>query len=251
VSWAQCSERVSRAQPVTTGLFAAREVLDVELLVAVGPYRKIAMTNGLEPHAPPTREEAVAFLGRDFDQAFSEKRRLEDQIWDVCKFAFTVQGTMIGLAVGVYRYSLGADTNLVPAALVLLAISLAVGAFLIQLMVRTRIYFVVVSRYINAQRLYFSTAEAPGTASLSWYYHDPAQPTYFSWNSTQIWATFLVSFFNAAVAGTLLFLLAHPGANRDILSVVALVLTFLVQVIGVLRFLRSKEGRSAAVAVCG
>ena len=57
----------------------------------------------MPPATQPSRQDGIAFLGRDFDQAFSEKRRLEDQIWDICKFAFSTHGAILGLAAGLYR----------------------------------------------------------------------------------------------------------------------------------------------------
>jgi len=198
-----------------------------------------------------THEDHTAFLGRDFDQAFSEKRRLEDQVWDICKFAFTAHSALVGLAIGAYRYSLDRTPDLVPAAMVVLAITLAVDLFLVLLMVRTRIYFVAVSRYINEQRAFFLRDKPLGFQNSTGFYTDPTRPPYFSWTSTQVWATLLVALFNAVVGATLVFLLARHYVNRGTFSALTLAVIFVVQALSIRAHLRAKEGRATTDAVWG
>jgi len=198
-----------------------------------------------------TNEDHAAFLGRDFDQAFSEKRRLEDQVWDICKFAFTADSALVGLAIGAYRYSLDRTPDLVPAATVVLAITLAVGLFFVLLMVRTRIYFVAVSRYINEQRAFFLRGNPLGFQNSTGFYTDPTTPGYFSWVSTQTWATLLVVLFNAVAGATLVFLLARQYVNRGTFSALSLAVIFIVQLLAIRAYLRAQEGRAATYAVRG
>jgi len=198
-----------------------------------------------------THEDHTAFLGRDFDQAFSEKRRLEDQVWDICKFAFTAHSALIGLAIGAYRYSVDRTLDLVPAATVVLAITLAVGLFLVLLMVRIRIYFVVVSRYINEQRAFFLRDNTVGFQNSTGFYTVPTRPPYFSWTSTQMWVTLLVALFNAVAGATLVFLLARQCVNRGTFSALGLVVIFFFQALAIRVYLRAKEGRTTTEAVWG
>jgi hypothetical protein len=203
----------------------------------------------------PTRltpEDHTAFLGRDFDQAFSEKRHIEQQLWDICKFAFTAHTTLVGVAIGAYSYSRDRTPNLVPAATVVLAITLAVGMFLVLMMVRARVNFVAVCRYINEQRAFFLRDNPVGFKNSTGYYNDPARPKYFSWRSTQTWATLLVSLFNSAAGATLVFLLARRDIIRAITwALIFAAIFFATQTVAVHAYLRSREGLTTSEVIPG
>lgn len=199
-----------------------------------------------------SRDEQADFLRRDFDQAFSEKRRLEDQIWDICKFAFTAHSAFVGLAVGAYSYSLDHELNLIPAATIVLAITFAVGLFLVLLIVRTRVYFVIVSRYINDYRAFFLPDNALGFANSTGFYTDPTKPPYFSWLSTQTWAILLVALLNTGAATALAFLLLRVHPARTTIAIVTFVIIFILQAVAARLYLRAKESsKTSTDAVWG
>ncbi len=76
-------------------------------------------TNKTDDH-----KEALEFLGRDFDNCFSQMARYQSLNWDICKFTFTAYAAILGIAVAVYKYSLVQNgLDLTPAAMAVLAAS--------------------------------------------------------------------------------------------------------------------------------
>jgi hypothetical protein len=196
-------------------------------------------------------DEAVRFLDRDFDQAFTEKRRLEDVAWDICKFAFTVHSTVVAAAIAAYEFSREKSLNLVPAARVLLAMGFVTGLFLLFLQARNRVYFVVVARYINKHRKFFLDREPLGFQNTSGFYADPSQPPFFSWASSQTWATYLVAALNSSALGAFTFLALDASTPRACSAGLAFVLSAALQMLIVRGYLRSREGKKDNAAVFG
>jgi len=196
-------------------------------------------------------EHAAAFLVRDFDQAFAEKRRLEDQVWDTCKFAFAVHSGAIGLSVGLYQYSLDKQLELRAPAIALLSLALLVGLFLLFMMARVRVYFVAASRYINEQRALHLSLQPLGFVNSTGYYSDATQPKYFTWRSTQVWALCLVALLNAASGATVVFLLLAQWSYVTSAAMAGLVTTLAVQLTAVRRHLDRCESLTTSQAVWG
>jgi len=194
-------------------------------------------------------DEAIQFLGRDFDQCFSEKRRCEDQAWDVCKFAFTTLATVVGFAAGAYQYSQEKDSSLLAAAYVLLGVGFVVGVLLFLQLVQLRVYFVCVARYINEQRGFFLAAKPLGFQNYTKLYNDPRTPPYYSWKSAQTWTSHLLAFLNGLVAGTFVFLALRAHAHQLLLALLALLLTTALQVATARAYLTSREGKTVTDAV--
>jgi len=192
--------------------------------------------------------ERDEFSRVEFEQAFTEKRRCEDVIWDACKFAFTVHAATITAALGLYQFALEAGHNLAVAAVSLLCIATICGALLLFLMIRTRIYFVVACRYINEQRAFFTGL--PGRwKSTAEYYADPTLPHYFNWQSSQIWSMLVVSALNAAALGAAagIGLQPHPRLVGYVASTMVVVLILEGALIS--GYLSSLEGKTLGAAV--
>jgi len=196
-------------------------------------------------------EHAAAFLVRDFHQALAEKRRLEDQVWDTCKFAFAVHSGAIGLSVGLYQYSLDKQLELRAPAIALLSLALLVGLFLLFMMARVRVYFVAASRYINEQRALHLSLQPLGFVNSTGYYSDATQPKYFTWRSTQVWALCLVALLNAASGATVVFLLLAQWSYVTSAAMAGLVTTLAVQLTAVRRHLDRCESLTTSQAVWG
>jgi hypothetical protein len=82
------------------------------------------------------------------------------------------------------------------------------------------------------------------------FYTDPSTPPYFSWASSQTWATNLVALLNSAVASALVFLSVQDSA-RAAVSAFAFILCGGVQILTAVKFLRSREGKISSDAVFG
>ena len=204
---------------------------------------------GAMPVSADLLQEAIRFLDRDFVQSFNEKRRHEDAAWDICKFAFTVHSSIVALSIAAYQFTMDKKINLLPAARSLLGMGLTIGLFFVFLLVRNRVYFVIVTRYINEHRQFFLAAQPLGFPNASRFFANPSEPPYFSWRSTQTWATFCVAVLNSAVAGALSFLClaSTPWGVWVSLLIAAVALTL--QVVWVRAYLRSREKKPSASAV--
>jgi len=100
-------------------------------------------------------QRAAAFLERDFTESFAQLRHYDSQLWDVWKFSLTAYSALLGTAVGLYKYSIEKDVDLVPAAIAVLVVGLLLGIVFLALAIRTRTYYVITARYINHPRYFF------------------------------------------------------------------------------------------------
>ena len=152
--------------------------------------------------------EAAKFLERDFNQCFMQLRHYDSQIWNICRFAFIAYIVILGTAVSMYQYSLNKDFDLMPAAMSILGAGFVLGLLIYCLAIRTRVYYVVVCRYINEHRKLFLEAKPLGFENSSGMYVNPTAPAYFNWRSWQ--SLFLLHHrvaqcATARVAGLILF----------------------------------------------
>ena len=157
----------------------------------------MTLTNGKQPIR---REEQAKFLERDFSECFAQLRHYDGQIWDICKFTFVSYTTVLAVAIGLYEYSLDKGVNLRPVAIAVLAASSLLGIFMLCLTVRNRLYFVLVTRYVNEHRGHFLEGKPLGFQNRAGMYTDPTKPQFYNWRSSQLWLTSIVAVLNAAVA---------------------------------------------------
>lgn len=193
---------------------------------------------------PARRTESIAFLARDFGECFEERRRCEDRIWDITKFTLAAYSTVVAVALGAHQYGLVRDIDLKSPAALVLVLAAAVGAFNYFLIIRTRVYFVLVTRYINEHRKFFLAARPLGFYNATQLYTDPSLPPFVSIGSTQTWAAILVAGLNALLLASAWWLLGGSPT-------VAGTLTFLLQAGLGMWYLMRREGKSAEGAVYG
>jgi len=196
--------------------------------------------------------EASRFLERDFNQCFEQMRYYDNQQWQICKFAFTDYTAAIGAAVGLYQLSLDRQMNLVTAALAILAVAAVLGIFLLALTVRNRVYYVLVTRYVNEHRQHFLEQKPLGFQNQTRMYTNPAQPPYFNWRSSQAWFLYTISFLNSVLAGLLAFVICRlTGCAQWPWGIATFFIALAIQLIASIVYLFSREGKSAAGAVLG
>lgn len=205
----------------------------------------------VDPSDKRKREAAERFLERDFDQCFSEKRRYEDAAWDVTKFTFTAYSAILGVAIGTRQFSVTSTVDLTPVAVGLLAVGVLIGVFALLMVVRNRVYFVLVTRYINEQRRFFLAEQPLGFQNEASLFTDPRQPPFFSWGSTQSWAALLIATLNSLMAAVLVFILlaGHPYAVLG--AVVAGLAIEVGQSMSAVLYLKSRENKTAEQAAYG
>lgn len=197
---------------------------------------------------PPSRSEAAAFLERDFSQCFEQMRHYDSQLWDICKFSFTAYTVLIGVAVGLYQYSLENAANFKPAIVAILIAAFFLGIAFFALAVRNRVYFVVVTRYINEHRKHFLMARPLGFENATRMYTNRRQPPYFNWRSSQSLLLYVISALNGGLLAAVVFVLYDAMLLR---SLAVLGIATFVQLICAIIYLATREDRSASRAVFG
>lgn len=135
-------------------------------------------------NAPNIQDEAVKFLERDFSESYGQLRHYDTQITDLMKFSVTLYIATLTAALGVYQFSLEKGIQLDLAVKALLISGLLAGLFMLWLLVRSRVYFVRVARYINEHRHFFTRLKPLGFPNDSAMYTDAKYPKYFSWGSS-------------------------------------------------------------------
>jgi len=193
-------------------------------------------------------KEALKFLERDFNQCFQQMRQYDSQIFDILKFMFTAYSALIGVALGLYQFGLKENTNLSLPAIAALAVGLIIGLLLFAFIIRNRVYFVQVVRYINEQRGFFFNYRPMGFENLSKMYTNYNQPPYFNWRSSHAWLCYIVAALNSILLGTLLYVL-YPCTWK--LVIVGTTALFFLQLVIAIKYLKSRENKSASKAVFG
>ena len=195
--------------------------------------------------------EAAKFLERDFNQCFMQLRHYDSQIWNICRFAFIAYIAILGTAVSMYQYSLDKDFDLMPAAMSILGAGFVLGLLIYGLAIRTRVYYVVVCRYINEHRKLFLEAKPLGFENSSGMYVNPTAPAYFNWRSWQSGLYCIIAFLNALLPALLVFYYLDGNAWRWSWAVTLWIIIALLQIRIGIAYLKSREGKGGSQVVFG
>jgi len=191
-------------------------------------------------------EPAAKFLERDFNQCFAQMRHYDDQIINLVKFTFTAYTALIGVAWGLYQFSQKASVDLIPVAQAILAVGFLVGVFMFMLVVRNRVYFVVVVRYINEHRRHFLRNKPLGFENVTRMYTNPSHPQFFNWRSSQAINVYLLSALNSALA------FAFAKLALELWSAItAFTVSLILHLVAAIAYLLTRERKSADKAVFG
>ena len=195
--------------------------------------------------------EAAKFLERDFNQCFMQLRHYDSQIWNICRFVFTAYIAILGTAIGMYKYSTDNGFDLMPAVMFILGAGFVLGLLIYGLAIRTRVYYVVVCRYINEQRKLFLESKPLGFENVSGMYMNLAMPPYFNWWSWQSILFYTISFLNALLAALLAFYSLDECSCRWALTFAIWIIIALLQIGTSIAYLKSREGKGGSKAVFG
>lgn len=207
------------------------------------------MNSNSKKESQSNDKENIAFLHRDFDQCFEQMRHYDSQILDICKFAFTAYTALAGAAVAFYKFSIDKSVDLVPAAALAVAIGLMLGLLFFILIIRNRIYYVYVARYINEHRQMFLSEKPLGFQNKSGIYMDPTNPPFFGRWSSQLLVGYLVAILNSTLLSILLFFLIHPNTRLWCIIGSSALALFIVQFLLAFCWLRYCEEKTADEAV--
>lgn len=178
-------------------------------------------------------------------------RYYDGQIIDICKFAFTDYAAIVGAALTLYKYGADKGADFRAPAVSLLAIGLLLGVCLLALMARNRVYFVVVTRYVNEQRQHFLTQKPLGFENKSRIFADPTEPPFFDWRSSQALLLYVLALMNSGLLAIALYLLCSSVPCRWTILISASLLFLVAELVSTIAYLISREGKSAARAVFG
>jgi hypothetical protein len=207
------------------------------------------------PNEPPKLsandllKEEAKFLDRDFNQCFEQMRHYDGQIFDICRFAFTAYTAVIGAALALYKYGIDKGIAYTVPAVGILAAGLLFGLCMIALVVRNRVYFVFVTRYINEHRGFFLEKRPLGFEDQTRMYTRPDLPPFFNWRSSQMLLLVVLSGLNSFLVGTIIFL--YSGGENWCWVLGTAFLFWLGQMISAIAYLKSREEKSASRAVFG
>lgn len=197
------------------------------------------------------QKEVAKFLDRDFSQCFEQMRYYDGQIIDICKFAFTGYTAIVGAALTLYKYGTDKGIDFRAPAVAILAIGLLLGICLLALMARNRVYFVVVTRYVNEHRQYFLAQKPLGFENQSRMYTNPSQPPFFDWRSSQALLLYILAVLNSGLLAVGLYLLCINVACRWAILIAASTLFLMAELVLTISYLVTREGKSASRTVFG
>lgn len=205
---------------------------------------------GKQPLSPDLEKEFARFLERDFNQCFQHMRYYDSQILEILKFMFIAYSGLIGIALSIYKIGLSRNIELDTPAIAIISVGLVLGLCLFALIIRNRVYFVRVTRYINEQRGVFFQYKSLGFENKSGMYTDHKEPLFFNWRSSHAWFSYIVSALNATLLGVLLFLSLAPQ-YRIVGILIGTLLLMVAQLSLAIYYLKSFEDKSPEETVSG
>jgi hypothetical protein len=206
------------------------------------------MTSNSDPNSrtgsEPKEDPAASFLSDDYNYACSQMKYYDTLINDYVKYLFTVYASIISVVAILEKFGIStANDNTLAAAQLLLFIGFCIGILLAILIVRTRIYFVIVAQYANALRGFFFSNQT-GTSKFmnpSKMWVDPDKPDFkFNWRSAHTWLVFIPILMNSVVFGVLIYLFIKSYNPGIIISIVPGIVMFCIQIVAIWIYLNSK-----------
>jgi len=204
-----------------------------------------------EPNPDHLGREAVKFLERDFNQCFEQMRHYESMIVSICKFMFTGHAALVGISSGLYQYSLDKGVDLGLPVILVLVVGLVFGLAMFCLLVRGRVHYVFVTRYVNEHRHFFLRQKPLGFQNVAGMYTNPSQPPVFNPRSSQLLLALLGAILNSVLACALVFMANQTCPKVWHLALGAAGAFLTLEVLCAVAYLRSREGKSASKAVFG
>jgi hypothetical protein len=196
-------------------------------------------------------KEGLKFLERDFNQCFQQMRHYDSQIVEILKFLFTAYTALIGISIGFYQFGMEENKDLSLPVIFALSVGLLIGIFMFLFIVRNRVYFVQMTRYINTQRGFFLQYRPLGFEYLSKMYANHVQPPYFNWRSSQTLLYCIIAALNSTLFGILLFIVSALSVYKWGIVTIGSLALFIIQLVVAISYLESRENKTASRAVFG
>jgi len=195
--------------------------------------------------------ETLKFLERDFTQCFGYLRYYDQQMWLVSKFTFTAYSSLLGVSLGIYKYTADNNVDLTIAVTAALATGTFVGFFMFGMLVRNRVYFVTIARYINAHRKHYFSLDPAVASFATGFYDNPDYPRFFNLFSSHAILSYVVAILNSILVLTILLLNLFTYPRIVTFSIALPLLVFLLHVVPASLYLWTREKKTAVGAVFG
>jgi hypothetical protein len=153
----------------------------------------------------------VEFLKTDFSDSYSQMRHYDKQVLELFKFTFTAYTAVTTLAVGLYKVGHEHNIDLATPLLFGLAVAFLIGLFGFSLILRNRVYYVRVARYVNEIRREVLSHHPLGIRNVAGMYIDPSLPKHLDLISTQTAHWLVVAALNSLLLGIFLFIGRFPS----------------------------------------
>lgn len=205
--------------------------------------------------------EAVSFLARDFNETVAQMRHYDLLTWEITKFSFVELLVGFGAAWAVYAFAVGQNSlpilktqwPLVVAAILIIGYLFSLlTAFMI---VRSRLYYVLATRYVNEHRHFFLSRVPLGFPNASGFYTDFSRPQAYDPLSTQLVSVYVIALTGSTSLAVAVGVFASfMQASQQITVVaagVALLLSAALIIVCSIAYLKRKSGKTANEAVFG
>ncbi len=199
----------------------------------------------LKANTPFDNEASIGFLESEYAQCFEQMRHYDTVETSFIGFALTGYVAVVSGLSALSKYlEAEAYRDIVIGGLLLLAFF--IGIVVLTLMVRNRVYFVVMARQVNSLRNYFLNNIEKDFIKYNKCYTDPHYPPAFNLSSTYTLLFFFIAILNAGLGGAGSYLIikyftAAGGGLGWIISLVIAILILIAQVVLVAYYLRKSD----------
>ena len=154
------------------------------------------------------KEESLRYLLVEYQQCFEHMRHHNNISISLAKFIYTILAALGTGAFALFKYLEGeAYQYLIVGSVVLFA--LVIGIAFSALMVRNRIYFVIVARQVNSIRNYLISRMKLDFSNYNKCYLDSSKPKAFNLNSSYLLILLIISLLNGIAGGLGYYLIAN------------------------------------------
>jgi hypothetical protein len=196
-------------------------------------------------------DEEIKFLEADFNQCFQQMRHYDIQLFDSVKFLSTAYVGLIGIGIGLYEFGLKESRDFSTAILVTFFVALLFGFFMYMVILRNRMYFVQVARYVNEIRNTFLENKPMGFENKSKMFTNCKQPPFFNRQSSTAYLMYSIASINSILCGAIIYILFSKASCLWCRSIAGVIILLVLQLLFGIRYLKNREGKSASSSVFG
>lgn len=189
---------------------------------------------------------AIDFLLSDFSQSFQHLRHYDNRTHDVCKFMFTAYTALVGASFVLYKYAATKEIDLGLPIIAVLSIALVLGVFMFSIVIRNRVYFTIVTRYVNSIRKHFLDLKPSGFQNITGMYTSTDKPPFFNYRSSDAWFSYIIAILNSTLVASIIYFLFVKNKYRFLLIVSSILIAVTFQLLIAITYLCSREKKEKA-----